>query len=121
MGVDTRPFIGMGFMLRSSDMDNAEFNAIYQDLVEKYGENELWNQELYYCKNIDMATDAYNGSWVFIGEWQHGDEEDILRMPRSFLSGNGDDIDLELKRQLGEDHPFLQNATFGVYFGTDWT
>lgn len=116
MGVDTRPFVGFGFMLKRTDMDPKEFDDLYEDLVEMdFPVPPLYN------KNLAVATDAYNGAWIFIGEWEHGDTEDIVKMPYGFMSGNGDDIDLELKRQLGDHHPFLKHATFGTYFGTDWT
>lgn len=121
MGTNVRPFIGFGFMLSRSDMDEKEFDTLYEDLIDKYGSDELWSQDLFYCKDLDVASDCYNGAWIFIGKWSHGDDEDIVKMPYGFMAGNGDDIDLELKRQLGEDHPFLKHATFGLYFGTDWT
>lgn len=116
MGTNTYPFIGMGFMLCREDMDPKEFDILYEDLVEM----DFPIPALYH-KNLAVATDSYCGEWIFIGEWTHGDEEGIVKMPSGFLRGNGDDIDLELKRQLGEDHPFLKHASFGVYFGTDWT
>jgi hypothetical protein len=121
MGVENQPFLGMGFMLTRADMDAKEFDILYEELIEKFYEGELFPQELFYCKNLDACTDSYNGAWIFIGEWQHGDEEEIVKMPQSFGFGNGDDIDLELKRQFGEDHPFLKYAKFGTYFGTNWT
>ena len=37
------------------------------------------------------------------------------------LFSNGDDIAIEIAAVLGKDHDFLKHATFGFYFGTDYT
>lgn len=121
MGVDMRPFLGHGFMLKKSDMDPTEFDTLYTDMIEQFYAEELFPEKLFYCKDLDVYIDLYCGEWIFIDVWAHGDSHGIVKMPRAFVTGNGDDITLELNRQFGEDHPFLKYATFGTYFGTDWT
>lgn len=116
MGVDTRPWMGNGFMLKKTDTPNVmTFEAIYDQILE------MDEEEMSICF---VTSDSYCGEWIFIGVSRYGDTECIERIPygeSGFLFSNGDDITIDVEQFLGKEHDFLKYATYGFYFGTDWT
>ena len=58
---------------------------------------------------------------LFIGVSQHGSDTEIEKIDLGLIRSNRDDISLEVEKHLGINHPFVERAEFGLYFGTTFT
>ena len=115
MGVDANPWLGLGFMLTKNNCSAGEFKEIYNDLLDRQEDYEAHSELTW------ITSDCYCGDWIFIGVSEHGSSEEIRQIQLGILGSNGDDIHLEVNTILGKEHPFLEHAKFGVFFGTDFT
>ena len=115
MGVDANPWLGLGFMLTKDDCPESEFEEIYNELLECQEHYEGLSRLTW------ITSDSYCAEWIFIGASEYGDSESIQPIRLGILGSNGDDIDLEVKNILGENHFFIERAQFGVFFGTNFT
>lgn len=121
MGVDVRPWMGLGYMLRkeaAEDFKIMDYEKIYDELINRQHEIEEETSIAW------ISSDCYCGEWIFFGVSRYGSEDSIEEIPcgeSGHLFSNGDDIAIEIAAVLGKDHDFLKHATFGFYFGTDYT
>jgi hypothetical protein len=102
----------------AEDFKIMDYEKIYDELMDRQHEIEEETSIAW------ISSDCYCGDWVFFGVSRYGSEDAIEQIPyseRGHLFSNGDDIDIDIKQVLGPDHPFLKHATFGFYFGTDYT
>lgn len=116
MGIDTKAFVGLGYMLRREDVgDDSAFGEILNTILDN---QEEIDQSLKYSAVIN---DCLCGEWIFIGEY-HETNEEIHRIDPGAIHSNGDDIDLEIRYHLKTICPsFVARAKFGVYFGINYS
>lgn len=123
MGVETNPFLGLGYMFNRKANPEAFDRALEALMEMEEAEGDIsvvvpgWGDKPIY---LDLFQDLYCGEWLFLGTGKVGDPQEIVKIG-SIFEGNGDDIYAAVKK-LFEDNPeFLKTGDFGIWGGTYYT